>query len=287
MSEKRYAFYPGCSYKTAAGYKESLEFVVRRLGIELVELKDWNCCGATVTFSINEMEALAMAARVMALAESEGFDQLVTPCNACYSTLRKAQKLIEEENLAEQINSALQGQNCTYHGKVRVRHVMEVLANDLSEDELASAVSLPFHELPIAPYYGCQLTRPWGDLDHPDNPTIMDGLLRASGCQVVEFTAKTYCCGAAQMVANKEACLPLVKAIITDAKRKGAQAIATICPLCQFNLDSVQEGIGENMPAVFFTQLMGLAMGGSPRDVGIGKVLTPADAVLQAAKGVR
>ncbi len=287
MSNRRYAFYPGCSYKTAAGYKESLEFVARRLEIELVELKDWNCCGATVAFSINEMEALAMAARVMAIAEAEDFQELVTPCNACYSTLRKAQRIIEEEGLTEEINSVLQGQSCTYHGKVKVRHVVEVFANDLGNEEVTSAVTLPFQGLPVAPYYGCQLTRPWADLDHPENPSIMDGVLKAAGCEVVEFTAKTYCCGAAQMVANKEACLPLVKGIITDAKRKGAEAIATLCPLCQFNLDSAQEEIGESMPVVFFTQLMGLAMGGSPKEVGIGKVLTPADAVLQAAKGVR
>ena len=287
MKESRYAFYPGCSLKTAAGYKESIQFVARRLGIEFVELPDWNCCGATVAFSINEMEALAMAARVMAIAESEGFDQLVTPCNACYSTLRKAQKIIEEEGLTQQLNQVLQEDGKSYSGKVKVRHIIEVFARDLEKEELTSVITHPFPELPVAPYYGCQLTRPWGDLDHPENPTIMDGILEASGCEVVDFTAKTYCCGAAQMVANKEACLPLVKAILTDAKRKGAKAISTICPLCQFNLDSVQEDLGESIPVVYFTQLMGLAMGGSPKEVGIGKVITPADAVLQAAKGVR
>ncbi len=283
----RYAFYPGCSLKTAAGYKESIEFVARRLGVELVELPDWNCCGATVAFSIHEVEALAMAARVMAIAESQGFDQLVTPCNACYSTLRKAKKIMEEEGLIQQISSLLQEEGKSYSGRVEIRHVVEVFARDVEGEELEAAISLPFQGLQVAPYYGCQLTRPWGDLDHPDNPTIMDGVLEAAGCGVVDFTAKTYCCGAAQMVANREACLPLVRAILTDARRKGAEAIATICPLCQFNLDSVQEELGESLPVVYFTQILGLAMGGSPREVGIGKVLTPADAVLQAAKGVR
>ncbi|OQX62950.1 MAG: hypothetical protein B5M56_04485 [Desulfococcus sp. 4484_241] len=274
----KYGFFPGCSYKGAAGYKESTEAVCRVLGIELEEIQDWNCCGATSYWSTESLKAYVLPARIMALAEKQGFSEIVNVCNACYSTLRKAQeKLSGDETLKEKVNLALAEEGLEYTGNFKIRHLMEVIVNDIGTDKIKEHVKAGLSNLTIAPYYGCQLNRPWADIDDAHNPVLMDGLIRAVGAKPLEnYSAKTECCGAAQMVAYKELCVPLNRRIVKDAVNKGANAICTVCPLCQLNVDSSQAGLGlPKIPVIFFTQLMGLAFGLTEEDLMLNKLLTP------------
>ncbi len=271
-------FYPGCTLKSAAGYQESIEAVLGALGVDLPEVEDWNCCGATAYFSLDEMAALALPARVMAIAEEMEADQVVTPCNACYATLRKARAILaEEEDLKEKVNKALGVEGKLYKGRVQVRHLLDFFMEPQVRETWKARIQRPLEELSVAPYYGCQYTRPQTDgEDHPERPVTLDLFLEDLGARVVDFTAKTYCCGAAQMVAHEDACLPLVKRILLDARQKGARAVVAICPLCQFNLDAPQAKLNiGSMPVVYFTQLLGLAMGLDERNLGLKKLLVP------------
>ncbi len=271
-------FYPGCTLKSAAGYQESIEAVLEALEIHLPEVEDWNCCGATAYFSLDEMAALVLPARIMAIAEEMGADQVVTPCNACYATLRKARAILaEDEELKAKVNEALKVDGKFYGGRVQVRHLLDFFMEPEVRKVWKARIKRPLEQLAVAPYYGCQYTRPQTDgEDHPEKPVTLDLFLEDLGARVVDFTAKTYCCGAAQMVTHEDACLPLVKRILLDARHKGAQAVVAICPLCQFNLEAPQAKLNiGSMPVVYFTQLLGLAMGMDERVLGLKKLLVP------------
>ncbi len=271
-------FYPGCTLKSAAGYQESIEAVLEALEISLPEVEDWTCCGATAYFSLDEMAALVLPARVMAIAEEMGAQQVVTPCNACYATLRKARAILaDEEELKSRVNQALAVGNKLYRGRVQVRHLLDFFMEPQVRQVWKTRIRRPLDHLSLAPYYGCQYTRPQTNgEDHPERPRTLDLFLEELGARVVDFTAKTYCCGAAQMVTHEEACLPLVKRILLNARQKGAQAVVAICPLCQFNLEVPQAKLDMgSMPVVYFTQLLGLAMGMDERVLGLKKLLVP------------
>jgi len=285
----KYGYFPGCSLKgTGRAYEESLLPVMRHLGVELSELDDWNCCGATAYMAVDEAKACALAARNLARAEQEGYQQILAPCSACYLVLNKTQHyLAEQPPVKQMVDKALGSVGLKTSGQVPVRHPLDILLNDVGCEAVKQKVTRPLKGLKVAPYYGCQIVRPYSTFDNQHNPTSMDRLLEALGATVVDWPLKTKCCGGSLTGTLPEAGLRLAYVLIKEARVRGADLIATICPLCQFNLDSVQEELGESLPVVYFTQILGLAMGGSPREVGIGKVLTPADAVLQAAKGVR
>ncbi len=274
----RYGFFPGCSYKGAAGYKESTEAVCRELGIELAEIRDWNCCGATSYWSTQDLKSYVLPARTMALAEKQGFTEIANICNACYSTLRKARTRLDEDGeLKEKVNLTLHEEGLEYTGNLKIRHFMEILVNDFDEDEIKKHVKTDLAEFVVAPYYGCQLNRPWGDIDDTINPVLMDRLIKALGAKpLTNYSAKTECCGAAHMVANSDSCVVLNRRIVKDAVEKGADTICTLCPLCQFNVDASQaRNKYVNMPVIFFTQLMGLAFGLGKNDLMLNKLLTP------------
>ncbi len=273
----RYGFFPGCAYGTAAGYRESIEAVNQVLGIELIDIVDWNCCGATAAVSLGEDQALNLCGRIFALSENQGFDEIITVCNACYATLQKFRHKIEvHPDLLPKINSRLQNQNLRVSRIPPVRHYLEVLARDLSEDQWPSSqqgVELPG---PVAVYYGCQLTRPYGDRKLTERPDVLEPVLRRLGVPVVEHSAKTLCCGASHMIAYTSACSPLVSRIIKEISAKGADVVTTICPMCQFNLDEGQsQRKGPKLPVTYFTQIIGLALGIDPKHLGLDKLLTP------------
>ena len=274
----KYGFFPGCTFKGAAGYKESTEAVSQILQTELVEIEDWNCCGATSYWSLEDLPALILPARVMALAEKHNFKEVVNVCNACYSTLRKAQdKLAEDERLMEQVNEALAEETLSYTGSTKIRHYMEVVVNDLDPDEIKKHIKVDLKELTVAPYYGCQLNRPWGDIDDLQHPVMMDRLIETLGASVAtNYSAKTVCCGASHMMPYEKNCLPQIRRIVSDAHAKGAQAISTLCPLCQFNVDAPQSALDlPDIPVLYFTQLMGLAFGLEEKDLQLKKLLVP------------
>jgi len=270
-------FYPGCSFATSAGYKESTEAVCRKLDIELNEIPDWNCCGATVMFGENKLRALALAARHFALVQTMGFEDLVTGCNACYATLRKAARLLtEDQDLFRKTQEILQNLGLELDRIPKVRHLLEVLVEAMPDSS-----SDKYKTLSVGAYYGCQLTRPNQDLDKGEHPEILEHFLDRIGFSVKEHSASTQCCGASHAVIYKNECQGLSHRIIREIGNKGAQVIATICPLCQFNLDQAQtQDNGPGLPVTYFTQLAGLALGLAPSELGLNKLLVSADKVL-------
>ncbi|MBA3031377.1 MAG: disulfide reductase [Desulfobacteraceae bacterium] len=272
----KYGFFPGCAYKTAAGYEESVNAVNSLLGIELVEIRDWNCCGATAAFSREENSALALAARIMALAEQQGFSEIVTVCNACYATLKKAEhKLSGNPQRLKKVNGFLKADGLTLNQPVPVRHYLDVLIEDIPLEVWIQGKKtvFPFHDR-VAAYYGCQLTRPYGEPSQAERPDRLEKLLLALGVPVVKHSAQTLCCGASHIIGYEKQCLPLISRITGEMKNKGAEIITTLCPMCQFNLDYGQEKIqGKKLPVTYFTQVIGLAMGIAPESLGLDKLL--------------
>ncbi len=270
----KYGFFPGCAYHTAAGYRQSLEAVCSRLGIELNEIPDWTCCGATVFFSIDKFKALALAGRIFALARKSGFDEIVTGCNACYTTLRKAACIFsEDKETLDSINERLARQELKADGDMKIRHFLEILVDDVPEDVWQGNA----FDMRVAAYYGCQLTRPWADLDDSERPAILERFIERIGFLPVEHSAKTLCCGASHAVPYAKACLPMISRIVNGIRDKEAEIVTTICPMCQFNLDAGMKN-GKALPSIpvtFFTQLAGLSLGIDPSALGLDKLLVP------------
>ena len=271
-----YSYFPGCSLKgLGRAYEESLLPVMRHLGAELNELNDWNCCGATAYMSVDEEQACVLAARNLAIAEKTGPQDLLTPCSACYLVLNKTQHNIADfPQIREDVDRALKTANLTYTGKAAVRHPLDVLFHDIGVEAIKQKVVRPLKGLKVAPYYGCQVVRPYATFDHAWNPTTMDEILAALGAEIVHYPLKTKCCGGSLTGTVPEAGLRMTYILLKEAIRRGADVIATICPLCQFNLDAYHDQIEKHwgparIPTVYFTQLMGLAFGIESRQLGL------------------
>lgn len=273
----RYGFFPGCSRRSEAGYLESVLAVNRCLGLELVEISEWNCCGATALFSQDETRALLLAGRLLALAAAQGLDQIVTTCNACYNTLRKVSQILNHDGAAlVQINQSLAKEHLRIDAPLPIRHYVELLVRDVPDGLWQAKRRNLFPQATTAAYYGCQLTRPWQDLDSPERPYLLDRLLQNLGFRLVDHSAKTLCCGASHFVSYERQCRPWTERIVDEMRRKGAQMISTLCPLCQMNLESAQDRHSPQALAVpYFTQLVGLALGCAPQELGLGKLLIP------------
>ncbi len=279
---RKYAYFPGCSLKgLGRAYEESLLPVMERLGVELVELSDWNCCGATAYMSVDEAQAGVLAARNLALAAQTGPHDLLTPCSACYLVLNKTRHNVAEfPEIRDTVHRALRSAGLSYADSTRVRHPLDVLVHDVGLDAIREKVVRPLKGLKVAPYYGCQVVRPYSTFDDAWNPTTMDRLLSALGAEVVAFPLKTKCCGGSLTGTLPEAGLRLTYILLKEALRRGADVIATICPLCQFNLDAYHDQIARRwgrtrIPTVYFTQLMGLAFGFPPERLGLNRNFIP------------
>ena len=285
-NNKSYSYYPGCSTRSAnRAYDISTRSVARALGIELEELDDWNCCGATAYVAIHEKRSFVLSARNLAIAEKTGKD-LVAICNGCYLALRKASKYISENpKLKDNITKALAAGNMSYEGKIGVRHFLDVVVNDLGEQAIRDCVSQKLEGLKVAPYYGCQIGRPFGEIDDPEDPQMMDDLIGWLGGEAVRFPLKAKCCGGLMMTTQADIGQELTGKILQNAKESGADCIVTACPLCQMNLEGYQQAVSKTMgtdcsiPVLYFTQLMGVAFGLSPRDLALKDSLTPVEAL--------
>jgi len=273
---KYYAYYPGCSSEaTAIGLELSNQAVAKPLEIELIELEDWTCCGSTPWGSLDRQESVLVAARNLALAEKTGLD-LVTPCSSCFITLYGANlQLKENPRLRERVNEALSVANLKYSGGVRVRHLTEVLVNDVTPDVISSKVQQPLNGLKVAPYYGCQLVRPDYGFDNPESPQSLDRLVASLGAEAVPFPLKNRCCGGSLIISNESLALGLIHKLLENAAEAGAECIPTPCPLCQINLDAYQSRVNGrfktnfNLPVLFVTQLIGLALGIESKSLGL------------------
>jgi len=275
---KDYIYYPGCSLKgNSKHYEESILPVFRELGLPLEELEDWNCCGATAYFSVDDLMATAICGRNLSLAEKKQ-KNIIAPCAGCYLTLKKANKVLQgNSDKARKIHQALEKAGCPYQGNIDVKHPLEVLIEDIGLDRIKERVRYRLTGLKVACYYGCQLVRPYTDFDDPDYPTKLDQLMAAIGAEPVPYSAKTRCCGGSLTGTIEEVGKRLNFILLKEAKRRGADAIVTLCPLCQFNLEILQDKMlkdyGEDvtMPVLYFSQLMGLAFGLAKEDLGFNR----------------
>lgn len=253
-----YAYYPGCSqHSTGLEYGLSTRAVFRHLGLELFELKDWNCCGASSAHALDHTLGLALPARTLALAQADGHD-LVTPCAACFNRLKRADYTLRRDPaLRAEIEQMVGFQ---FSGEVSIRPVMAAIYEDVPASLLVKMVKRPLSGLKVVPYYGCLLVRPpeVTQFDDPDNPRVMASLLRAVGAEVMDWSHATDCCGAGLSLGRPDVVQSLVGRLVERAREAGAQALATACPLCQVNLEMRQTG-KEPMPAFYFTELLGLA----------------------------
>ena len=283
-----YTYFPGCSasHGGAKAYDWSAQAVAKALDVELIELDDWNCCGSTPYTSVDELASYCVSARNLALAEKRGLD-LVTPCSACYVILNRTNSAFREyPALRAKVNEALAAGDLEYHGTVNVRHLLDVFANDIGCDEIASRVKGDLGGLKVAPYYGCQVVRPSPGFDHPESPESLDRLIKSLGAEATPFPLKTRCCGGSLVISEENVALELAHKLLDSASSNGAECIATVCPLCQTNLDVYQSRINKkfktsfNLPVLFFTQLMGIAFGIDRRSLGFEKCIVSPKEVL-------
>lgn len=292
---KKYLFYPGCSLeKNASAYLDSVLALRETLGIEFEEIHDWNCCGATEYTSLHRLGSFALQGRNLALAAKQvrdGNNVLAAPCSACYLNLSKAEHYLREDaHLADQVNQALGAGGLSYKpGTVDVRHVLDILFNDIGLDAIRSKVVKPLTGLRVAAYYGCFVVRP--DYEHrfnePDFPTVLEELLEALGAEVIEYPGKAHCCSGHMPSISSPVAYELIRRLVGSAADGKAHAIVTLCPMCQLNLDAYQAdmnryfGTRYKMPILYFTQLMGLAFGKSPEELGFGKEFVDARPALK------
>jgi heterodisulfide reductase subunit B len=277
-----YTYYPGCSLEASAdSYDKSLKSVFSDLGLGLSEIVDWNCCGATAYMSVKETVSLAISARNLALAEKAGLD-IVAPCSACYTVLAKTHKIMAEKSqLFDHVNSALSQVGLSYNLGCRVRHPLDVLVNDVGIEAIAQKAKVSLKGLKIAQYYGCQIVRPYATFDDAENPVTMDKLFEALGAESVYYPNKVRCCGGMLMFTFADVALKLTDELLRCAQENGADVILTTCPMCQANLDmhmdELQQSYGHSytIPTLFFTELLGVAMGSSISQMGIDKHLVP------------
>lgn len=288
----KYTYFPGCSLKgIGKAYEESLLAVFKALGVEMQELEDWNCCGASAYMSVNETKAFMLAARNLTLAEQHK-SEMIAPCSACYLVHQKTKNYIEEyPETGEMVRKALEKGGLQYKGGVGVRHSLDVVVNDIGLDTIAKKVKNPLKGLKVFPYYGCQIVRPYATFDDQTRPVQMDNLLRVLGAEVLDHPLKTRCCGGSLTGTIPEVGERLVYILLREAWRRGADVIAVLCPLCQFNLDAYQDQIERtyedvSVPVVYFTQLMGIAFGLSQKELGLHRCIKPAGPVLFQKIGV-
>ncbi|HUV28447.1 MAG TPA: CoB--CoM heterodisulfide reductase iron-sulfur subunit B family protein [Anaerolineales bacterium] len=288
---KTYSYFPGCSLeKMALSYNQSAMQTTKAVGVELQELEDWNCCGATTYFHVDELLAYTLVGRNLAMAEKAGHD-LVAPCSACFKNAYFANAYLKEDlDLANHINYALEADNLKFSGDIQVKHLMEVFADDVGYEELQDKVSHPLQGLRVAPYYGCQIVRPKKDHEDVENPRFFEDLMTAIGADPVDFAYRLRCCGGSLLITSRDAAYQLIFELLQNAQKSGADVIATACPLCQTNLECYQMQINQEfgtdfkIPVLYFTQLIGLSLGLPAKKLGIGSEFVSADRILTYVK---
>jgi len=286
-----YSYFPGCSLQTTnRAYDVSSRNVARVLGLEMVELEDWNCCGATPYMAIDSKHSVLLSARNLAISEKQKRD-IVTVCSSCFLVLQKANRQFHDDSsLRAEIREALQAGGMVYRGDVKVRHLLDLIVNDLGKEAIERHLVRPLEGLKVACYYGCQLVRPYGEVDDPEFPVLLERLMGWIGATPVDFGMGTKCCGGMLMTTQPEIGVDLSGKVLKQACKAKADCICTICPLCQMNLEAYQAKISARisedcrLPVLYFTQVLGAALGLEGDDLALGDALTPVEMVL-AGKG--
>jgi heterodisulfide reductase subunit B len=298
---KKVAYYPGCALEgTGHAYNRSTKEVGKALGLELEEVKNWNCCGAMEVKNIDPKVQTYLSSRVMSLAANEmGHDVVMAPCNGCYHNLKKAEYDLKNDlasrEVVERISSKA-GHKTYRAGQVETIHALDWIKHGIGEAGLKSRVAKSLKGLKVANYYGCMYSRPRHIFPEKDKgpgtesssqPHFMDDLLEAAGADSVEFPLKTACCGGAHTVSDSDTSTKLVLNILRAAESSGANVIATECPTCHSGLEMHQIraekkfGVKTTVKILYFTQLLGLALGLSPKKVGVHENVSDSFALLK------
>ena len=289
-----YLFYPGCSMESSAkAYEISMKAVCKPLGIHLKEMDDWNCCGATEYLSLDLLPAYSLIARNLALAEQQvdGEQGVMAACSACYLNLSKADHYMHEDRaFGAKVNEALAAGGLHYDpGQLVIRHLLDVIYNEVGLDKIKEKVVKPLTGLRVASYIGCMVPRPDYNsrVSDTEYPFELDALLKALGAEVIDFPLKTACCGGHMTQIGPDTALEMIRRLIAAADQYKADALVAICPMCQMNLDAFQGQMNGHfhtnyqMPILFFTQLIGLAFGEKPENLGFGSELVSAHAAMK------
>jgi heterodisulfide reductase subunit B len=296
---KKVAYYPGCALEgTGHAYNRSTKAVGKALGLDLVELKNWNCCGAMEVKNVDPKLQTYLSARNLSIADDMGFDTVMAPCNGCYHNLKKAEYDLAHDEDSRQVTDRLSSKagHKTYEsGKVETIHALDWIKDSIGEDGLKARVKNSLKGLKIANYYGCMYTRPRHIFPEKDNgpgsestskPHFMDDLLAATGAENVDYPLKTACCGGAHTLSDSDTSTRLVLNLLTTAEACGADVIATECPTCHTGLEMHQMraekvfGKKTKVKILYFTQLIGMALGLSARKVGLQENLSESQDLL-------
>lgn len=277
----RYAYYPGCSLTgTAREYDVSTRALCHSLGLELVEIPDWTCCGASAVEPVSHLLTHVLPARNLALAENiQDSKGILIPCSACYfNHLRVEMEVARDYERKKAVNEVLGLEELDYSGQgEQVLHLLQVLNQSDMLQNLAQRAVYTLDQISVAPYYGCQILRPFARFDDPEQPTSMLSLLQAVQARIHPWRMGNKCCGASLMTTHKETALADVAAILHGAQ--GADVIVTVCPMCQMNLEGFQRHALHNhpkdhpVPVLYLPQLLGLALGLAPEKLEINKNL--------------
>ena len=281
------AYYPGCSlHSTAKELDSSFDGTMAKLDVDLAEIPGWQCCGNSAAHSANRMLAAALPTNELVKVKDDmKLDAVAVPCAACYNRFQRANHEVNDEAMAADIAEVV---GRPYGGGVKVLNLVDVYHDQVGLAALEAKVVKPFQGLKVASYYGCLLTRPPKVTlaEDPESPVHMDAVLKAIGCIPVDWDSKTDCCGAGLTLCEPHVVDKLVKRIITNARERGAQAIACACPLCQINLDSRQgeikktDGAWIDMPILYLSQLVGHAIGVRDALLGLQKAMVDGTRVL-------
>ena len=266
------SYYPGCTLKTKAkNFEDSAIASMAVLGINLVELPRWNCCGTVYSLAEDDLVHHIAAVRTLIRVAEQENSKVVTLCSFCYNTLKRADLLMRNSEEKRNTLNSFMDEEADYDGQVEVVHLLQVLRDDLGWPAIAEKVKVPLQNLKVAPYYGCTLLRPReAAIDDVENPTVLQELLQTLGATVVDFPFATECCGSFQIVSNPDFVTERAHAILDLALRQGAEAIVLSCPLCNFNLGQRQIELKQKysdfqgLPIIYFTQLLALALGVDP-----------------------
>jgi heterodisulfide reductase subunit B len=286
---QRVAYYPGCALEgTGHAYNQSTKAVGKALGLELDEVKNWNCCGAMEVKNVDPKVQTYLSSRVMSIAANEmGAKVVMAPCNGCYHNLKKAEYDLAHDESSRQAVDRISHEagHATYQaGQLETIHALDWIKQGIGEDELKRRVKNSLQGLKIANYYGCMYTRPrhifpekdqGGASESTSKPHFMDDLLAAAGAENVDFPLKTACCGGAHVLSDSDTSTKLVLNILQAAELAGADVIATECPTCHSGLEMHQVraekvlGKKTRVKMMYFTQLLGVALGVSPRKLSV------------------
>jgi heterodisulfide reductase subunit B len=264
------SYYPGCTLKAnAKNFEDSALCSLKRLGLEVEELRRWNCCGTVYSLATDDLIHHVAPVRNLIFSKEAKADAMMTLCAMCYNTLKRANERVKKNvEDRENINRFIDAEGLAYQGDVRVLHLLELLRDEITFENVAKKVVRPLKNLKVANYYGCLLVRPKDiGLDDIENPQVLENLTAALGATVVDFPHKTECCASYLTVDNPGSVAERTYKILTSARDMGAEVVTVSCPLCAFNLDHRQKDTSniysdfKKMPILYFTQLLGIALG--------------------------